>query len=650
MYSTKLTPPREESSTPSSATSRRPPKERDSWVQVASEGSIADMPLVQTVGKLFGIEDADLQKDVNAAAKVCTDKAAIVDLKTCLKNITVGMPFPGRREDFSSDAAFQQWRTTENSQLSQLMVAMIRHNPALAKFTPSDITATALPNPGARPESMYSESPGISGRHDSISSRFSTLSVGDDGDEPDSFTYIPPNPKKAYKRLVELCVDADLTAMVTLPEDQEVSLTILSPRNHEIINECAVRWRVLQTYRVACFLDVVRYKYEREEVPLECLPEALQVVNKTMTEISLDNWPSPDVDYISTIYGSLYNILLGVVYHSIRELTKLKPDIIIPYDDILRIIHGHQLLARYQDEIDNRVKELMDHIRTTAVHEYTELSSDMLGVEDPDRAYPLLELSSRVEKTAKLLDKRFPEPNVDIVSLVVESQVPLYLGDLEDQRDQLYSATVSGNPPPTSIDAVFDLYQRAKVILKLHAAFCPEYVPRHLTFGMYTHREADFSSGVAFDLAGYFEPYVLHWIRQTDSKTIQWVQAAIAEDKFIPEGDDRNSSSIVDLFGSLNSPIDFILDLNWPDDYHNARFLTRLSSGENKTISQAIEKYCRSIEELFEQDMFPRGNTDLQPQKQSAWLEKAKQFTNVGEKKIELFNFTPEASSSSGYM
>ncbi|KAG8766230.1 hypothetical protein FRC12_007013 [Ceratobasidium sp. 428] len=630
MYSTKLTPPREDSSTPSSATSRRPPKERDSWVQVASEGSIADMPLVQTVGKLFGIEDADLQKDVNAAAKVCTDKAAIVDLKTCLKNITVGMPFPGRREDFSSDAAFQQWRTTENSQLSQLMVAMIRHNPALAKFTPSDITATALPNPGARPESMYSESPGISGRHDSISSRFSTLSVGDDGDEPDSFTYIPPNPKKAYKRLVELCVDADLTAMVTLPEDQEVSLTILSPRNHEIINECAVRWRVLQTYRVACFLDVVRYKYEREEVPLECLPEALQVVNKTMTEISLDNWPSPDVDYISTIYGSLYNILLGVVYHSIRELTKLKPDIIIPYDDILRIIHGHQLLARYQDEIDNRVKELMDHIRTTAVHEYTELSSDMLGVEDPDRAYPLLELSSRVEKTAKLLDKRFPEPltgNVDIVSLVVESQVPLYLGDLEDQRDQLYSATVSGNPPPTSIDAVFDLYQRAKVILKLHAAFCPD-------------------SGVAFDLAGYFEPYVLHWIRQTDSKTIQWVQAAIAEDKFIPEGDDRNSSSIVDLFGSLNSPIDFILDLNWPDDYHNARFLTRLSS----TISQAIEKYCRSIEELFEQDMFPRGNTDLQPQKQSAWLEKAKQFTNVGEKKIELFNFTPEASSSSSYM
>lgn len=102
--------------------------------------------------------------------------------------------------------------------------------------------------------------------------------------------------------------------------------------------------------------------------------------------------------------------MLGVIYHSVRELSKLKPDDVMPYDDILRLIHGHKLLARYEDEINNRLRELSDHIRTTAVHEYTELSNDLLGVEDPDRAFPLLELSTRVEKTAKLLDKRFGEP------------------------------------------------------------------------------------------------------------------------------------------------------------------------------------------------------------------------------------------------
>jgi hypothetical protein len=42
-------------------------------------------------------------------------------------------------------------------------------------------------------------------------------------------------------------------------------------------------------------LDVVRYKYEREEVPLDCVPEALQVVNKTISELALDLWPLPDV-------------------------------------------------------------------------------------------------------------------------------------------------------------------------------------------------------------------------------------------------------------------------------------------------------------------------------------------------------------------
>ena len=39
-------------------------------------------------------------------------------------------------------------------------------------------------------------------------------------------------------------------------------------------------------------------------------------------------------------------------------------------------------------------------------------------------------------------------------------------------------------------------------------------------------------------------------------------------------------------------------------------------------------------------EMFPRPTDHLQPQKSSAWLEKAKQLTQ-GEKKIEPFNFQP---------
>lgn len=42
-------------------------------------------------------------------------------------------------------------------------------------------------------------------------------------------------------------------------------------------------------------------------------------------------------------------------------------------------------------------------------------------------------------------------------------------------------------------------------------------------------------------------------------------------------------------------------------------------------------------------EMFPRPADYLQPQKSSAWLEKAKQLANSSEKKIEPFTFQPES-------
>ncbi len=42
-------------------------------------------------------------------------------------------------------------------------------------------------------------------------------------------------------------------------------------------------------------------------------------------------------------------------------------------------------------------------------------------------------------------------------------------------------------------------------------------------------------------------------------------------------------------------------------------------------------------------EMFPRPTDFLQPQKSSAWLEKAKQLADRGEKKVEAFTFQPES-------
>jgi hypothetical protein len=62
-----------------------------------------------------------------------------------------------------------------------------------------------------------------------------------------------------------------------------------------------------------------------------------------------------------------------------------------------------------------------------------------------------------------------------------------------------------------------------------------------------------------------------------------------------------------------------------------------------QTISNAVDQYCRNIESLFLTEMFPRPTDYLQPQKSSAWLEKARQLAAQGEKRIEPFHFRPES-------
>ncbi|EJD43871.1 hypothetical protein AURDEDRAFT_145221 [Auricularia subglabra TFB-10046 SS5] len=598
-------------------------------------GSVDDMPLVKTIARLFNVADADVQRDVNALKRVCTEKAALTDLKACLKNINAGLPFPGRREDFESDAAYQHWRTTELAHLSQLMVIMVQFNPELAKSTPSEALPN-MPTGGGRPESVYSttsaRTPGS--RHGSISSRYSlslssapdmlAAAIEDDEDVPmgHTFVYIPPNPRKFYKRLLELAIQFDLEAMHTLPEDQEVSLGILSPRHLEVINECAIRWRIPQSYRVAAFMDVIKYKYEREEVPLECIPEGLQMIQRALHEVDLGNWPKADVEYLAQIYGGLFNIFLASLYHHLEVLPTLKPEAIEPFLSILETVRDSGLLERFQVDISTRVKELEDRVRVISVHHYTEKHNELFAQPGVNRALPLLLLTDVLEKNAKMLDRRFPEPllgQLDLVGLALSSQVPLFVADLDRERKRLMEGSANLPTPDVPIEDIFTLFRRTRTLLEMLRAFCPE---QHIDF----------------DAVGYFEHWVRMWLSTMDSKTTQWVAGAIDVDKFEAEGSEGHSSSIVDLFDSLRSPIQFLLDLSWPDEYQEARFFTAIS----KTVSKSVEQYCRQVEELFMNEMFPRPTDYLQSQKQSAWIEKAK-MTIQGEKKVEPYNFQPSS-------
>ncbi|THH06586.1 hypothetical protein EW145_g3985 [Phellinidium pouzarii] len=643
MYAAKLAP--SPSSTDSgyetaSTTSRRN-ESVSSTTNLGLSMNVMDMDMVKSVANLFGFSLQDVQREVYQLKHFCTEKAAMLDLKTCLKNLNAGEAFPGRREDFDSEEAWNQWRMTELAHLQQLMVIMVQFNPELAKSAPSEVLPSVPPS--ARPGSVYSATAGPSSRHASVSSRRSVALVNSgmssldlvaeqsDGDDETqaggNFTYIPPNPKRYYRRVLELCIQSDLDAMANLPEDQEVSLGILSPRHIDLINECALRWRIGHSYRVACFMDVIKAKYEREEVPLECIPEGLQMISKAMQDVDIERWPKADVrfthihhfqlygtqcsyfksDYIADVCGGLFRIFISSVYHSLDALPGLKPSEIAPYLNIIETLRETGLLSRFEVDIHSQTDELREKVRDVAEHAYLGKSKELFSAPGVNRALPLLLMTDVIEKNAKLLDKRFSEPllgSIDIVALMTEVQIPMFLGDLEANHKRLMESSMSGPIPDVPIEDIFMLFKRTKTILEMHQAFCP-------------------NAQLKFDLVSFFEPYVRQWLVTVDNKTLQWVQGAIQADKFEASDSGGHSSSIVDLFDSIRGPIDFLKDLGW-------------------TISKAIDQYCRNVEELFTTEMFPRPSDFLQPQKQSAWLERAKQLALVtGEKKIIPFNFQP---------
>jgi hypothetical protein len=93
----------------------------------------------------------------------------------------------------------------------------------------------------------------------------------------------------------------DLEAMKTLPEDQEVSLGILTAEHVALLGECAVRWRLPPSFRSWVFLAAMEEKFEAGEVPVDCVFEAMAMVRKVAGEMPMSSWTIPDVSLLHSL-------------------------------------------------------------------------------------------------------------------------------------------------------------------------------------------------------------------------------------------------------------------------------------------------------------------------------------------------------------
>ncbi|CCF48018.1 hypothetical protein NDA11_000538 [Ustilago hordei] len=602
---------------------------------------LAESSMARTVGALFSVDLNQLSQDIEFVKKTCTEQAAMTDLKQCVKNINLQQPWPGRKEDFASDEAYQRWRTQELSQLSQIMMEMCTNNPELLKSTSSDVPGLSASRPASTRPDSYGGGGGGAGNGTPSSENpsappsntatpdgeFAGLSI-DSGEEDTfaSFVYIPPDPRAYYHRALEICIDYDLEMIKHQPEEEEVSLSILSKSHVELLGECAQRWRLPSPFLGASNLDVIKTKYDNGQVPLDCVSESLGSVMRTLSEIDFADWMQLEQSTLVKLFTSLFESFLRYLYETFQDIHNVETEEIQPYLAIIQDLHSSGFVRRDRRleaepvTLESHVEELKDAIRIMAIHDYTAKTTELFSQIVTNEVVPLVQLLNWLEKGAKKLDKRYPEPilgSVDPVSLLLEKQVPLFLDDLESMKQQVVDHATREHDP-LAFEDIFTLYNCVKSLLRMYKAFCPD-------------------SEITFSLTDWFEPHIRHWLVNSEKKTAEWVRNAIQNDSFTPIESEGavHSSSIDDLFGALQQPVDFILGLKWPNAYQNAKFLTTLA----KIVSRAVEQYCSRVEELFMEEMFPRTAEDQDmAQKQSAWMVKAKQ-TLAGEKKVEPFHF-----------
>jgi hypothetical protein len=159
-----------------------------------------------------------------------------------------------------------------------MMLVMMQNNPSLSQTSDTSRSSTSAD---------------LSSRVDAL--RLDQTSDSSSSTSASTFTYIPPDPRSTYRELLSRCLDWDLEILKTLPEDEDVSLGILSPQHVALLQECATRWRLPSSFRSWVFLNAIVTRAEQGLVPTACIHEATGMVGKISSEMSVDTWAVSDV-------------------------------------------------------------------------------------------------------------------------------------------------------------------------------------------------------------------------------------------------------------------------------------------------------------------------------------------------------------------
>lgn len=409
-------------------------------VPVPLSYEVKDMPMVQTVARIFGLTDTQVQSDITRNRPIWTEKAALQDLKTYQTQLSLNTKKTLSRDDFKEEDVYENWKKAEGPDLSQMMLAIVQSNPDLAKTT----SEGQIPqfSPHARENSMDSSLIEHSKKMaDQVDQPLdlSSLSIDDDGANPSGdsgnvYTFIPPEPRSFYRFILSQTVAYDLKKqkLEKLEDTSDEQINFFSKQSTELLNEICLRWRIPNFSRAVLFLDVMKEKFVDQEIDLDALDSSFNLVkqpsvagNKRSSFIASPlferrKWTIPDTILMQRLLSSLHEALFRELYDVMMHCYDAKPRPIGPVMHILET-HVHQDPDFLYNEAEFEQFRLYVHegLEQRAKDTYQGfLDQEVPAEQEAWECYHVIQLGKAVMKLAQRIQKRYRK-NPEIMGYVV---------------------------------------------------------------------------------------------------------------------------------------------------------------------------------------------------------------------------------------
>ncbi|BFZ60617.1 hypothetical protein YB2330_001657 [Saitoella coloradoensis] len=601
--------------------------------------NVRNMPMVQTVIRLFNVTEFRAQQEIDTLKTTVNEQTAINDMKARINSINANSPTVLQVEDFQTEDAYQQWKTIELKQLSQMISDMIEANPELTLSPNGEVVSTMLSSSNSQRRSVSDAATNPNrlsmtsngGDLDRVRrTHGASRSIASMQDLEGGATLVPPDPKKFYRHLMEKCLNRDLAVKLS---GKDPDAPIISRAHSELLVECCKRWRMLQSYRIACFLDAIKTKFVDQEVSLEVVDEAFDEHHaQTRRDGDFESWCIPDYELYYQVLlrfsEALMRMLLDQIQHSF-DLKAPRPG----HRHVLHVLNKYILddpVFKDTDVsiMDQHIQHLEHGVRQVALDRYNSHRKKLLEIQDA-----VMKVANHVDAVTADMDrvhKRYKNEKIleciDVLDTIVRMTAPNFALDL---RNLVLEADLDARTKGLEVpwDDMLVLFGKVQPAVGPMQHLCPE-------------------SDIQAVVEESFRPYVHARLNVTEAKTTEWVDRAVSMDTFESENKDEpgHSSSVVDLFDQFWQAVGILNDLEWPDEYQDAKFRTRLA----KAFSLGIAQYCKRVEELFTYETTHKpaaeqeATTNAQPNTER-WMAMARNAITRGRPRVEPFNFAPES-------